>query len=281
MGLDTSSVLSADDLFVGRSSSTHQYSKTNNLIESGDGKLKMYDAVESLILNHANQDVNLRFMSLPGKFWKFEMRLANSWFEKNKKKVYFTAFERDYHVILSGAGYAPRSHNKFELPVHPGYREIEGLRVSYFKTNRCRWLNLDVNSALTLNDSMFKMGMRSNRLNKYKTRMEGWLHKFCRWDAIWLDYYGPASSEIGNALSNLHYHCRFDSVPVAVTILKGRELPGFKVQDRRQWLKEKLSGGGIWNFCEFNEVDYFEYSDGQSTMCNILGVLNVLNNKTP
>lgn len=274
MSLDTSSLLSADDLFVGKTAPVHHYHKVNNALGMGDGKRKMYDAMEKLILKYAQPSVNLRFMSLPGKFWRFEMRLLNSWYRHHSKTVYFTAFERDENIILSGAGYAPHlsscNHTKLR---HPGFRKAESLGVTYFKTNRARWLHLDVNHALVLNDAMFIKKLSTVKELKHDTSMEWWLRKFCRWDAVWLDYYGPVSETIGKALPNIHYHCRQDCVPVGVTVLKGRELEDMKVPDRRRWLKDKLGGGGMWPHIEFKETDYFEYTDGESTMCNILGVL--------
>lgn len=263
---DQTTPISPETLFAGMTSSSHAYYERNNLTHVSAGKLQMHNAVEEMILNHANPANTLRFLSLPGKFWRFESRLL-----RTLREVHFTGFESDHRVILSGAAYVPRDAADRHNPKRHGFRCIESLGVEYFKTNRARWLSMDVNSALTLNDSLFWKIGKGVESGDHSCRMDWFLKKFCGWDAAWLDYYGPASRKIGEALANLHFYCRQDSIPVAVTILKGREIEA--VTERRNWLKHMLSGGGVWSGVSFKQLDYKEYSDGGSTMCNILGLI--------
>lgn len=270
MSLDTTELSTADDLFVGMASRQHDYYKANNITTISAGKSQMYDAMESLILNSVPGTTRLRFMSLPGKFWRFELRLWMAYKKRFDKAVDFTGFERDQNVILSGAGYVPRSGNK-----HHGFRKMNALRVDYFKTNAARWIGMDVNHALDLNNGLFS----EPELPKYemaelgvKNAMEWWIKKFCQWDAVWLDYYGPVSERISTALTSLHWHCRpsAESIPVGVTVLKGREFSDMKVSNRKRWLEQRLGGACS---TEFKTVDYFEYNDGGSVMCNITGLI--------
>jgi hypothetical protein len=101
--------------------------------------------------------------------------------------------------------------------------------------------------------------------------MEWWLNRFTKWDAVWLDYFGPISNAIGTALGNLYYHCPKDITPVAVTVLKGRETDGLGSVDRRAWISQRL-GAGIGT--QFECLNYREYTEeAGATMCNVLGLL--------
>ncbi len=273
MSLETAT--KPEDLFVGRPSNPHPYYESNNFTSITDGKSQMHDAVERLILNsECSSESKLRFMSMPGKFWRFEFRLMNQLLKRRDKLIYVTGFERDENVILGGAGYVPHCMNTSEMPKTPGFRCFNALGVRYFKTNRARWINMDVTSALTLDDSFFRYKDAKDFIGKYgcNSAMAFWLKKFCGWDAAWLDFYGPVSESIGQALSRLYIHCRRDCIPVAVTVLKGREFAGLNVSDRKAWLVDRLTSG---YGTELVKVEYFEYSEGGSTMCNLLGVLLV------
>lgn len=277
MSLDVSLLVAAEDLIVGRKQGARPYYRPNGPSRLCDGKRRMHDAVLDLIMRHASGEDGFRFMSLPGKFWTFESRLSMEYERRFDKRVYLTGFERDPSVIFSGTGYVPRCALSLELPLKPGFRKFYALGVEYFKTNRARWIRMDVNDALSLNNSFFHLSEPRPKKDwyGYDYGMERWLAKFCLWDAAWLDYYGPASCKIAEALTNLHWHCnpKFDCIPVGVTMLKGREFSGMKVKDRQRWLASVLSGSGKFHGIEFKTTDYFEYSDGKATMCNILGVI--------
>lgn len=271
MGLDTSTLAQPIELCDGSGFEAHPFYERNNLLQIDAGKQQMHDAVEELVLSNVPGDTTLRFMSLPGKFWRFENRLKMAYKKRFEGNSFFTGFERDPYVILGGGGYVPR-----ELTATSrikGFRAIESLSTEYFKTNGARWLSMDVNAGLTLNNGLFRSNLlprgEMKRMN-VSSAMEWWLRKFCGWDAVWLDYFGPISQKIGEALTNLHWHCRpsLDVIPVAVSVLKGREFDDVSISDRREWLSARLSANGL---VEFQTQEYFEYTDGGSTMCNILG----------
>lgn len=272
---DLHEIQTPDQLFVGLTSKQHQFYDKENLQEMSDGKARMYASMLRLILEHCDREHHLKFLSMPGKFWRFELRLGLEWEKVANHAAYFTGFERDYNVVLAGAGYVPRKFDThgFKKPV--GFRSIESLRVQYFKTNRARFVAIDTNTALTLTPSMFRVPENADAdwQTRGKSIHQWWIEKFCQWNCVWLDYYGPCSKQIGDALSNLHWQCRptESTIPVGVTVLKGREVDD--VADRRAWLEKKLSGNGMFPGLSFDTLDYFEYSDGGSTMCNILGLI--------
>jgi len=275
MGFDRTELASPNALFAGSESGQHHYFESNGIASATSGKIAMRESVKQLVLEYAQDDGDsLRFMSLPGKYWRFEFDLAYSFEKSRRRPVYFTGFERDHNTMLAGAGYAPRYAGKFQRQfiLRSCFHRIDGLGVDYFKTNRARWLHLDVNAALTLNNACFH-----GEFDTYHKRtggqswMEWWLKKFCAWDAVWLDYYGPVSTKMGAALANLYFHCRNAVTPIAVTVLKGRELPGESVPDRKAWLCSRLASGiGT----KFECLNYHEHTETEgATMCNLIGLL--------
>ena len=265
MGLDTSQKKTADELFVGKQGDTHRFHQRIVPLSTPDGKRKMHEAVASLVVNNLPTHEHVKFACLPGKFWRFEFQLDVE-LRNHKKNAKFTGFERDSNVILSGAQYVPHDRNG-PLPRVPGYRTMEALGMMYFKTNKARWLNIDINLALSIRKEFFKAAA--------KTPLDYRLvfaRKFGMWDAAWFDYYSPCTQAVGDALSNLHWHMEpiGRSFPVAITVMKcrGKGIAGSKVQS---WLEAKLGGGGVFPGIRFETSDYFEYSDSGATMSNILG----------
>jgi len=282
MSYDTSQRYDNDALFVGSGFTLNHtfYARRSN---EQTGKQRMYASVEQMIKEHISPDRLMRFMSLPGRDWKFEHHIGQQFANWHHKKTFLTGFEDHYEVMLQGAQNVPRSDNYWELPSNPSWRKIERLGVDYFKTNQSRWLHLDINHALTLTPDHFPGDTTAEKAASWRW----WMQKFCMWDAVWLDYCGTATDTMAKALNNLHIHCApdRDEIPVAVTLLKGREqfrsqrtmqgfnaLPDGDVLDRRKWLEYHLAGGCLYPNIRFKTLEYFEYRD-TSPMCNILGLI--------
>jgi len=270
-GFDKSERLSAEEIFVGKSSRINSFWNKQRLVPEAPGKARMSDTVEQLIREYGPDADTLKFMSLPGKFWRFEYRLNIELREKYPDGILFTGFERDHKVILAGTGYAPRtkSTGRNSNPRTPGFREFEALNTKYFRTNRARWLNMDINDALILSPKFF-----APRSGNPQDCFNWFLDKFCSWDACWIDYFSPATTKMGAALSNLHWHLNpeMDRVPVAVTIMKGRSTIR-KGKDLQGWLAVQLGGAGSFPSVSFRTLDYFEYNDSGATMVNIAGLI--------
>lgn len=235
-----------------------------------EGKNRMYRAVEDLIMEYKSGDSLLRFMSLPGKDWRFETRLDQVF-----DNTLFTGFERDDKMLWDSRQNIPGFAD-----VGGGWGQLDYSDMCYYATDHARWFEGDVNVALMWGPEDFYDGA---------TQWRKWIENYCMWNAVWLDYCGPATDKMANALSNLHYHCdsTIDEIPVAVTVLKGREIRrnsesmigmtvlkanGSEVLDRQAWLEYHL-GGGSTPGVKFKTLDYFEYQDSHAPMCNILGVI--------
>lgn len=279
MGLDTSERASVEALFNGTYSfPLHRFHETRATALRA-GKQRMYNKIMQMVRSVPGK-YPLRFMSLPGMEWRVEHRM----FKDIPRRIYHTGFERESQVMTRGVPFVPRSTAstqvtqwcKVHLDALPG--------IEYFKTNRARWIHLDVNDALTLTPAYFQANPVISQIDAY----QWWLKKFCLWDSVWLDYFGPASDKMAKALNNLHWHCNpeLDEIPVALTILKGREQvhtnstmvgllstggSGTTSLDRRTWMEHNLGGGDVFRNITFQTQEYFEYNDSGSTMCNIIG----------
>ena len=255
----------------------HKFHDTRD-ITSRPGKERSYRLVTDLLREHRDTSRSeFRFMSLPGRDWILENHLHR----EIPARVLHTGFERDENVILQGRVNVPRVTGEATVNGWRVVSEAALPNVRYFKTNRGRWLHLDVNDALTLTPSCFSgVSSREERLYWYQE----WLRKFCLWDGVWLDYYSPPMDKIALALNNLHYHCNpeLETIPVAVTLskahtyMKFNENLGALLQDkemgRRAWLEFQLGGGNAFPNISFETLEWFEYND-TSPMCMILGLI--------
>jgi hypothetical protein len=245
-----------------------------------EGKEAVYDAVTSMVLEHAPENRPLKFMSLPGKYWQFETQLERAYREAYNQPVLFTGFEYKEEVMLQGAVYTPRSYSASDNPKPAAFKEIVDIKTVYFSTNRARWVCMDVNTALTLDPSFWHYLRRKDRVDNYNA----WMHKFTMWDSVWIDYFGPACAPMGDALCNLHYHCNpeLENIPVAVTIMFRREQvhrnEGMRAmfvdkgEGKRKWLEYHLAGGSKVKGITFETLDFIRYND-TSPMCTILGLI--------
>ncbi len=228
---------------------------------------------------------DFRVCTLPADTWRFERRYLSETADCDAR-VLFTGFEQNSHVFNKGIRNAPWAPN--EHPVISGMRAFEALGMEYFKTNRSRYLRMNIHDAVCATPSLFyperviSWGESHVSDNSRKPTAKEWrsrfFSKFMCWDAIWLDFNGCLSYPMLASLERLHRCVRFGNeiIPVVITTAIGRESAEIsrEIADaggRKELIVKSLDVlGGYQFYLPHAPVEYVR-DGGKTPMLNVFG----------
>jgi hypothetical protein len=190
-----------------------------NSRDTSPGKEVARDKVIDLFMENCtfSKDQPLRMITLPGPQWKVEQEL----YRLTEKRAHFTAFENVLPLMNKGMVNVPRPQEGKRRMVER--KNFVPLDVSYFRTPAARWLNVDFKDWCTLEPKHMKHCPISQ-----EDTYDYWLRKFWSYNCAWLDFCCQLGGKMDMALSRfplLQGHDFDDNKAIAVTVLKGRELP--------------------------------------------------------
>ena len=242
-------------------------------------KTQMYAKVSEFFRNAHEVSVHDEFhvCSLPADTWRFEQ----AYFRETKHlpaKVMFTGFEKNSDAFDRGIRNAPWA--AYEHPVTSSMQKFEALNMEYFKTNRSRYLCMNIHDAVCATPKLFRPSLVATKPSARECCSE-FFATFTAWDAVWLDFNGCLSESMMRILSNIGRCIRTGNeiIPVVVTVAKGREdrpvmsaLRGMpdRSQARQQLIEQLLDVRKDYQFCLYNSWEYVR-DGGKVQMLNVFG----------
>jgi hypothetical protein len=219
------------------------------------------DQIREFFLQHHTDQEWFRCFTMPGPRWTFERQLR-----KVRQAVNFVAVERNWHILKAGAPYMPgKQRQLIQEEVTSG--TIHGVRSECAKI---LWSDLR---------GFLGVGRKDKGPKLTKKYRRQWADRYKRVTAIWLDFCGPITEKVLECMHRMSILCDLNkpTVPIAVTVLKGREPKGVTeiVQEhgRVGMLSHALNQGTFRSF-EIKDV-YDQKSDGGITMLTVLGSMQL------
>ena len=203
----------------------------------------------------------MRLLSFPSSRWTFERMLKEEY-----RNLTLIGIERDSRTFHRGIAW---------MPVHPGtsphpiidFEQYAKARFLVAENHRTRFLNIDLTTFLRIRRSTIFVGGEGHKFTR----------RFRGWSAIWLDFTSMLCPDVERALAELHggVDGAIDDVPVAVTVMKGREPEDtqnkmFALQCDRAGFIGKLIGSGMADRCVVDGEHEYRSASG-STMLTVFG----------
>lgn len=250
-------------------------------------KEDMYSRVSEFFryAHEVSMHEDFRICTLPADTWRFERRyfVETSNYDA---RVLFTGFEQNNHVFNKGIRNAPWSSK--EHPLVSGMREFEALGMEYYKTNRARYLRMNIHDAICATPALFdpnrvtSWGESHSDDSRPKPTAKEWrsrfFSKFMCWDAVWLDFNGCLSYPMIASLERIHRCVRYGNeiIPIVVTSAIGRESAeiGREIADaggRKELIVKSLDNlSGYQFYLPHAPVEYVR-DGGRTPMLNVFG----------
>lgn len=209
------------------------------------------------------QSIPMRFFGLPSSRWIFENDLASSW----KGASTFIGVERDASVYKNCLAWMPgRGVSQLNIPLRN-----DGV-IDFSESSCARIARISCSTFVGMGRSDFLSSC--DRLQ--------FIHDFKKWTCVWLDFTSQLCGDVEFILPRVGAYCTIEdvSVPIAVTLMKGREQPGISAKilsfgDRAAYVAALLNLSFFRRF-EFSHL--YEHTSSKTPMITVFGHLRLLEN---
>lgn len=203
----------------------------------------------------------MRLLSMPSERWIFEHMLKAEY-----RNLTCVGIERCSRTFHRGVAWMPVHRGDRQRPM-VGFDEYAKIRFLVAANQRSRFLNVDLSTFLRARRSTLFVSGDGGRFTR----------RYRGWSAIWLDFTSMLCADVERALTELHggIDGAIDEVPLAVTVMKGRETEDiqnkmFALQCSRSEFIGKLVAAGLPNRCVIDGEHEYRSATG-ATMLTVFG----------